>query len=1235
MSADLKLTYPDLPVSREREQILAALAKNSVIVVVGDTGSGKTTQLPKMAMEADQARQASGKIGCTQPRRIAAAGVAGRVAEELGTELGSVVGYQVRFDDRSSGDTAIKFMTDGILLAETQGDPELRQYSTLIIDEAHERSLNIDFLLGYLKQLLEKRKDLKLIISSATLDAGSFASFFNEAPVIQVEGRTFPVEEHYLPEEEGEELPEHVGRAVRWLSQVDHEGDVLVFLPGEREIREVHDVLDAMRFPTTDVLPLFARLGLSEQQQVFNPTPGRRRIVLATNVAETSLTIPGIVYVIDSGVARVSRWIPGRGVQRLQIEPISQASAKQRKGRCGRISEGVCIRLYDEEDFDLRAEFTDPEIRRSSLAGVILRMKSLGLSEIYEFPFINPPSKTHISEGFRTLQDIGALNKGRELTRLGRKLSKLPLDPAHARMLIEAESRGCLREMLVIVAGLSVMDPRERPSEKRKEADEAHKRWLDRDSDFTTYLKMWADLSEFRDGRGWKRNQLRKHCKKHFLNFKRVFEWDNLHRDILRFAKRALKWSPDSLPSDPRGWAETGLIHKCILAGIPRSFGVWDHKDRSYKGPQGKAFAIFPGSGLFNRKKRLDWVLATELVDTTRLWARKVAMMQPEWLEEVAPHLCKSHYYDAVFDPQQGAVYGKERVVCGGFIIIKDRPVHYGRIFPEQAREIFIREALLGEGLKSRPAFLRHLDEMREQVKLMEVKLRKPNQLWCEEGAFEFFDDRLPADVHTAKAFHQWRKALEGKDKMALHLTADDVLYQPVDELPLEHFPDEITYADQSYPLYYHHGPGDRDDGVTIGVHIDQLPDFPDLLPDWGVAGQLELRADALIRSLPKDLRKCFHPIQAAANDFADFWRRRQADKPITFEMAEFLSQWGGRAVDPSSFSLDRLAHELVMKIWVCDDAGEELGFGESVAELREKLAPQLSQRFESQAGSEWEMSGHTEWDFGELPEEVEIGPQVGYPALIDENETVGLRVYPQAWEAQRSHRQGCIRLAMLSETDHVDYVKKGFPMSTEAKLYLPMLGRDSSSHFSDLMELAVEGAMGMPLPRSAEAFELSSKRMREHLYETAERLGDFVEQVALQFRVLAERCDAERDHRYHGPIVEDIEAQIDWLFRPRFLAKCGFAQFLEYPRYFEAMIVRLDRLKSLPYLRDVEKFNQLKPYHEDWLNASTAQGDSGPTDQLGWMLQEWRVSLFAPTLPVPIKVSEKRIAQLADSLFE
>ncbi len=1211
---------------------MAAMRGHQVVVVVGDTGSGKTTQLPKMALEVSAELGLKGMVGCTQPRRIAATGVASRVAEELKSEVGGLVGCQVRFSDQTSDDTRIKFMTDGILLAETRGDRALRKYGVIILDEAHERSLNIDFILGYLKQLLEKRPDLRVVISSATMDAGGFAEFFGDAPIIEVEGRTFPVDVHYLPSvRDDEPLARHIGRAVEWIDDVDKEGDMLIFLPGEREIRETAELIAGWRLPRTEVLPLFARMGIKEQRMIFSPPQGVRRIVLATNVAETSLTIPRIIYVVDSGLARVSRYRPGKGVQQLMIEPISQASARQRMGRCGRVMDGICVRLYDEEEFESRVEFTDPEIRRSSLAGVILQMKALELGDIRTFPFLDPPSPKAINEGRKTLWEIGALDrKSDELTDIGWKLSKIPVDPQLGRMLLAAEKENALPEVAVIVAGLSIMDPRERPAEKRKEADKAHEKWKDVDSDFLSLVHLWREVMQFRDGRRWQMNQLRKFCSARFVNFRRVQEWANLHHEVLAVCRRSFKWHVKPVSDSPENGAGYDAVHRSILAGVPRQIGWWEKEEKAYRGAGGKLFAVFPGSCLFNANPRHEWVLGFELVETSRLWARQCAKLDPAWVEEVTPHLCRSHYYDAAWDVAQGAVYAKERVVSGGLVVVDGRRLHYGRVDVGKAREIFIREGLLGDGMRSKPDFLQQIEEVRDAVHLLEVKLRSPG-LWAEEFVVEFLERVIPREMCTAKAFHRWRKGLSDAQRQAMELQVADCVAGDLERLKVDQFPDEIVCGEEAYTVYYQHDPGAKDDGVTLGVHVDQLSGFPDWLPGWGVDGALEQRVEQLIRALPKEDRIACQPVADTAAAFAGQWIGYEKSGAIESALATFLAERTGRLIHASMIDSRKLPDELRPKVWVGDDEGEELAFGGDMAAIRDQLSEMLAERFDEAANEGWDASGMTSWEVDPLPESVSVGGGEAWPALVDEGRFVGVRVFASEAEAKINHRLGCVRLAMMAHPDQVKWVEKKFPLSMNAKLMLPVMGSEPAANRDDIMGIAVEWSMGMPLPRDAESFEIAAEKMRGELFTAAEQVAKWVEGVAKHYQSVANFVEKNRGDRHYGEVADDIGEQFDWLMRPRFLRRAGATWFARYPIYFAALAERIERLHSQPLMKDLQKLDQIRPLHERWLERVMEDTSSPAWDDVGWMLQEWRVSLFATRVQAVMKTSAKRIEKLLD----
>ncbi len=1227
------MNYPDLPVSAAREEVLTAMQDHQVVVVVGDTGSGKTTQLPKMALEylksnITNARKHK-KVGCTQPRRIAAASVAKRVADEMQVTLGQEVGYQVRFDDVSSKDTILKFMTDGILLAETQGDASLEEYGVIIIDEAHERSLNIDFLLGYLKRLLKHRKDLKVMISSATLDAGGFSEFYDGAPMINVEGRTFPVETLYLAQKDNEDLARQVARAVKSTAQGGDLGDVLVFLPGEREIRECAEVLEGRNIAQTEILPLYARMGMAEQQRVFNTKAGVKRVVLATNVAETSLTIPGIVFVVDTGVARVSRWNPSRQVQRLQIEKISQASANQRKGRCGRVSEGICLRLYEEDDFDERPEFTDPEIRRSSLGGVILRMKSLKLPEIADFPFLDPPSSKHISEGYRTLREIGALDDEDELTDAGWKLAKIPVEPRLGRMLLESVRVGCYEEMLVIVSGLSVIDPRERPSDRQQEADTAHKKWDDEESDFTSILHLWKDLMGYSDKKGWQRNQLRKFCKRSYLNFRRVMEWGNLLRELrqVRIGVGAKNKSGDL--GDMQSWASHELLHKALLIGMPRQVGKFDKENRAYKGVSAKEFAIFPGSGMFGQKKP-EWILAYDMVDTSRLWARRVAKIEPQWLEDIVPHLCRYRYHGAKWDRKQGAVYAKEVVVFGPLKIVEGRNVHFGRIDPEASWKIFIREGLIGGGLHFKPKCLRKLDSLRDKVAAIEQKLRRVGGIWSDEKIIDFFEENLPKNIFTTKAFLKW----EQEQGESIILEMEDVMYDDPNELlwSLKGYPDLVVdelSGGQEYSIYYRVAPNEPDDGVTIGVHVDQLINMSSDIIDWGIPGLLEERVFLLIRSLPKGQRVACNPAAERATEFVDWIQlgQRFGKGNLYRILGDYLTDQTGITIEPKMFHVEKLPAELITKVWVCDDDGNELMMGRNISEIRKKLSVLLDERFEAESGAEWELSGMKEWECDALPEYIEVRGKRAFPALVDEGATVGIKVYLTAWEAQKSHLEGCARLFLLEHTDHAKYVSKNLPVSTELKMYLPLIGGKGVNQV-EFLRCSILGIFTNQIPRDAESFSEMSHNGRGELYQYTEQLGQILQQVVTISREIETFISENKDDQHLGEIAEDLRGQLDWLLRSGFILEAGWQSILRYPTYFKGMQQRIQRLRSLPVMRDLEKMDKVLELLIPWEEVFKLRPDDGDLIECGYLLEEWRLAQFVPETVIKGAVSIKKLKQ-------
>lgn len=1002
------------------------MAAHQVVIVCGDTGSGKTTQLPKIALE--MGRGVDGKrIGCTQPRRIAATSVAKRVADELEVSLGQEVGYQIRFEDRTNKKTtAVKFMTDGVLLAETRADRNLRQYDTLIIDEAHERSLNIDFILGYLHRTLKRRKDLKVVISSATLDAGSFSEFFGSAPVVEVEGRTFPVEDRYQEAlHERERLSEQIARGVEDLGEDDRLGDTLVFLPGEREIRDAADFLEGQKYPDTLILPLFARQAGKEQQAVFSPIPNRRRIILATNVAETSLTIPDIRFVIDTGIARISRHDPGSGIQRLQIEPISKASARQRRGRCGRVSEGVCLRLYSEEDFEWRDEYTDPEILRSNLAGVVLQMEHLGLGDPLEFPFVDPPQVKRVAQAYRVLEEIGAIEKtGRqiEMTETGHALARLPLDPRVGRILIGARDENCLLEGLIIASALTVQDPRERPKEKQEAADSAHGQFRDKRSDFTGWLRWWHAIEE---ARSKSNNHLRRFCQKNFLNFRRVQEWRNLHREI-RDSLRDMRWKMPPAGKQLTDPADTYSepLHRAVLAAIPSQIGMNQGQKKGYKGARNSIFWLFPGSGIFGAAPA--WVMAFEMVETAKLYARNGAMFDPGWFEKVAPHLCRYRYQNPQWSREQGAVYGEERVIAFGLPVVDKRKIHYGRIDRKVARNVFLLEALVNGNTRSPIPELQANRETIAAAERLEHKLRRFGGLIHPDAIVAFYEDRLPESVFTQKDFEKW---VRSEPAGTIDFTMEDCLLPQRDPILFEDFPDILTSPDGEHELRirYLHNPSEPADGITLEVPLVELLHLPEWYGEWLVTGWLEEKVGALLRCLPKETRTLLPANREVTEQFVDAWHGYEPHEGLLDAFLEFLQESYQVELSQNSFDLVRIPDHLQMRFEVFDDKGKTVGEGKDLAALQASLADRVRDRFDVVAKGKYEKSRIGSWNFGDLPERVDLDRRTeGFPRLYDQGEAypaMKLFAYPDCAAVQ--HRLGVAQLFRVVQIDVVGRLLK------------------------------------------------------------------------------------------------------------------------------------------------------------------------------------------------------------------
>jgi ATP-dependent helicase HrpA len=1182
----LKISYPEeLPVSRCRDEIRDALRAHPVVIVCGDTGSGKTTQLPKIALELGLGRGGAGKrIGCTQPRRLAATSVAKRVAEELEVSLGAEVGYQIRFEDRTSPDTRVKFMTDGILLAETRGDPGLSQYDTIVVDEAHERSLNIDFILGYLHRLLQRRSDLKILISSATLDSGQFSEFFSGAPVISVEGRTYLVEDHFHPpSHDRERMADQIRRAVEWLGDIDPFGDTLVFLPGEREIREATELLEGRRYPNTLVLPLYARLAGKAQQAVFQPAPRLRRIILATNVAETSLTIPGIRSVVDTGLARVNRFDPVSGIQRLQIEPISQASARQRRGRCGRISEGICIRLYGDEDLASRKPFTDPEILRTNLAGVVLQMEYLGLGDPLEFPFLNPPQPKRVSQAYKTLEELGAIDRKRHLTPIGRTLARIPVDPRIGRFLIGGRDEGCLREALIVASALSVQDPRERPLDRQEQADQAHARFRDKRSDLTGWLRWWHGLHEA----GTSNNALRKFCDRNFLNYRRTQEWRNLHSELVDVV-RDLKWDlaelkrPLSNPAD--SFSET--LHRAALTAIPSQIGFHRGKKLGYKGAGDRTFYLHPGSGVFGSSP--VWVMAFEVVETAKLYARNAAAFDPTWFEKAVPHLCRYAYGDAHWDPVQGAVYGKERVMAYGLTLIEGRRVHYGRVDPALAREIFIREGLIEANLGATVPALSENLALIERVRRLEHKMRRRDGLLFPESIYAFYDERLPKEVHTRKQFEQW---VEGPGKGLLALTLDDCIVPQLEPIHEEDFPDELD----GFALSYLHDPSSADDGITLEIPLTKLHGIPDWTGDWLVAGWLREKVLAMLRALDKHIRQSLPSLGEICDSFLDDWEGYRPECSLEVALLEHLRTHYEQHVTAESIDHSRISLFLRMR-YVVTDRGQVRASGRDLAALRRDLADEIEACLARAAARAFRNRPVQIWDFGNLPKEIATGGgSFVYPALAQTREGIELRAFPTADCADWHHRIGTAALLLETAPDEAKRLRQqilavGPPtggaagtslnslaqafqgqgaaktrpasisrtvrLSMDQWLLLDQLGPSPRTNRDDLILRVVIEATGTPLPRDATQFGQSLVRLRGRAADTIDQvLGHLgcVVTAAASVVSLLERAGPE-----YSESMDDVRRQVESLFRGRWLLEGSLAALSVDWQGLEARITRM-----------------------------------------------------------------------------
>ncbi|WP_202844439.1 ATP-dependent RNA helicase HrpA [Luteimonas saliphila] len=1278
---------PELPIAAHAERIVELVRAHQVVVVAGETGSGKTTQLPKLCLQAG--RGVAGMIGCTQPRRIAARAVARRVAEELQVAMGGLVGFQVRFNDQVGEDTAIKFMTDGILLAEIASDRWLSRYDTIIVDEAHERSLNIDFLLGYLKQLLRKRRDLKLIVTSATIDTGRFSAHFDDAPVVDVEGRGYPVEVRYRPlggegGKPGSEstFPRGVDEAIRTRGKVDsdpisapismldgivaacdeimHErgtGDTLVFLPGEREIREAHQALERRKYRHTEVVPLYARLSARDQDRVFNPGP-QRRIVLATNVAETSLTVPRIRYVVDPGLARIKRYSPRQKLDRLHIEPVSQASADQRKGRCGRIAPGTCIRLYSEAEFQSRPAYTDPEIRRAALAGVILRMLFLGLGDIDAFPFVEPPDPRAVADGWQHLAELGAVEGQRRLTDIGRTMARLPVDVKLARMLVAAKAHGCLHAMLAIAAFLGNQDPRERPADQRAAADNAHALFADPKSEFVGILRLWEAYREAHEE--LTQSQLRKWCEKHFLGFLRMREWRELHRQ-LKLQCEELGWStqpaaaeneqgslrdratpgpklagdagPASVALTPQDYA---ALHRALIAGLPTQIGHLGERG-IFEGPRGRRFQLFPGSPL--ARKPPPWVLSATLLDTEKVWAMTNAAIEPDWAIAELPHLLARRHHDPRWSRAQGRVLGSEQVSLFGLVLAPKRPVDYGRLYPLEARELFLRDGLVSGEINLRSPFLARNLKMLEDAREEEAKQRRAGLVVDEDWMQRWYADRIPAEIVDARSLDAWHGKQSAEARRALAWSKDDLLMgEGADAV---RFPAFIALGDARLAVRYRFEPGAPDDGMTVSVPLHLLNALDPVRLSWLAPGFVADKAAALIRGLPKALRRNFVPAPDFARAFAEAHR---GDEPDAFAgtLARFLARMTGVQVAPTDFDESALEPHLRANLRLVDpDArggAQVLAESRDLDELRERFGARAAEAFSARASEGLAQSGLREFPATPIPESVPgAGGVRAWPALEDAGDSAVLGVHADRAHAARLHPQGVRRLLVIALQDRVKQARKQLPVLAKTALLYAAIestgdatrpGRGGDRLREDLVDGALSALLADDLGgiRDADAFAARRDAVARALFGEAMRRLAQAESILALVAEIRVKLESQLIG-WARANLDDMQARLAALAHPGFLRDVPAAALEGYPRYLKALAIRAERAQRDP-LRDQQRMLDLKPLVDALADAAASgRGDAAEHDALRWELEELRVSIYAQELAARGAPTAKKLA--------
>ncbi|TCR24330.1 ATP-dependent RNA helicase HrpA [Streptomyces sp. BK205] len=1242
------VTYPEqLPVSQKKDEIAAAIRDHQVVIVAGETGSGKTTQIPKICLELG--RGVKGMIGHTQPRRIAARTVAERVAEELDTPLGEAVGWKVRFTDQVNQDaTFVKLMTDGILLAEIQTDRELRAYDTIIIDEAHERSLNIDFLLGYLAQLLPRRPDLKVVITSATIDPERFSRHFGDAPIVEVSGRTYPVEVRYRPllEEDSEDSDRDqitaICDAVEEL-QGEGKGDILVFLSGEREIRDTADALVKKNYRFTEVLPLYARLSHAEQHRVFQPHTGRR-IVLATNVAETSLTVPGIKYVIDPGFARISRYSHRTKVQRLPIEAISQASANQRKGRCGRTSDGICIRLYSEEDFEARPEFTDAEILRTNLASVILQMTAAGLGDIEKFPFIDPPDHRNIRDGVQLLQELGALDPSekdvrKRLTQTGRKLAQLPVDPRLARMVLEADKNGCVREVMVIAAALSIQDPRERPADKQTQADQQHARFKDETSDFLAYLNLWRYVREQQKERG--SSSFRRMCKQEYLNFLRIREWQDIYTQLRTVAKQMGIHLNEEDAADQS-------VHVSLLAGLLSHIGMKDVKDgnkNEYLGARNAKFAIFPGSSLFKKQPR--FVMSAELVETSRLWARVNAKIEPEWVEPLAEHLLKRTYSEPHWEKDQAAVMAYEKVTLYGVPIVAQRKVNYGRIDPESSRELFIRNALVEGDWRTHHKFFADNRRLLSEVEELEHRARRRDIVVDDDTLFDFYDQRVPEHVVSGAHFDSWWKRKRHEEPEFLDFEREMLIRESAEAVTKADYPDSWRQGPLKFRVTYQFEPGADADGVTVHIPLQVLNQVKDEGFDWQIPGLREELVTELIRSLPKPIRRNYVPAPNFAKRFLDTAVPLQ--EPLTVTMARELKRMVGVPFDAEDFDQSRIPDHLRITFRIVDERRRKLAEAKDLEALRLQLKPKARQALSqaaaataSREGSEsLERKGLTDWTIGSLTRVFETRragqPVKAYPALVDDGDTVSVRLFDTEAEQAEAMWKGTRRLIVRNiPVNPAKFASE--KLTNPQKLALSANPHGSiQALFDDCATAAADkliGDFGGPA-WDEESYRKLYDKVRSEIVDTTVRTVGQVQQVLAAWQACERRLKAVRSPALLANLA-DVRKQLNALVKPGFVTETGLRRLPDLMRYLVAADRRLQQMPTNAQ-RDTTRMEKVHEMQDEyaWLLEQLPQGRPVPQQVLDvrWMIEELRVSYFAHALGTAYPISDKRIVKTIDTL--